>query len=159
MFRAVSLALALGVASFAQQTCPATANAPAMAFKPPAPYVTSPAGNGFWYGTAALWTYIEPGPLHVGNANRLSAKLVYWRRGFQWQAELNPNLKVIAKRVDAPSPIIEAPPAHGILFDDDEIPANMAMMTGITIPEPGCWQIVATYRGINTVSYIAWVVR
>jgi hypothetical protein len=158
MFRAVILALALGFASYAQQTCPATANTSSVAFTPPAPYPEAPA-RGFLYGTTALWTYIDSGPMHTGDEDHLSAKLIYWRTGFDWKAESLPDLKVIAKRLDSPAPLIEAPQVRGVRLNDDEIPANMAMMTGIAFPEPGCWQIVATYKGINTLSYIAWVVR
>lgn len=157
MFRMVILALALGISSFAQQSCPATADRPSVAFKPPAPYPAAPA-SGFWYGTAELWTFIETEPMTVADGH-LSAKLVYWRVGFDWRSESRPELKVIAKRLDAPAPLIEAQGANGVRFNDEEIPANMAMMTGIEIPEPGCWQIVATYNRIHTLSYITWVVR
>jgi len=156
MFQTVILVLALAISSFAQQSCPATT--PNAAFTPPAPYSASAGGPGFLYGTADLWTYIEA-PIHASDGSRLSAKLVYWRVGFQWTAEYDPDLKVIVKRLDASAPLIEAPPAHGVKFGGDDTPSGMAMMTGIEIPEPGCWQIVATYRGIHTLSYITSVIR
>jgi hypothetical protein len=156
MLPAAILLLIPGIALFAQQSCPATTNN--VAFTPPAPYAALPGGPGFLYGTRELWTYVET-PMHATDGSRLSAKLVYWSPGFNWKAESLPDLKVIAKRLDAPAPLIETPIAHGVRFNDEEIPANMAMMTGIEIPDPGCWQIVATYKGIHTLSYIVSVIR
>jgi len=158
MVREVILVIAFGIPSFAQQTCPVTAGTPSAAFKPPAPYSSAAPGPGFWYGTRQLWTYIAPDPLHVGGPDKLSAKLAYWRVGFQWTAEYDPDLKVIAKRFDARAALIESLPAHGIKFNGDDTPGGMAMGTGIAIPEPGCWQIVATYKGIHTLSYFVRVI-
>jgi hypothetical protein len=100
--------------------------------------------------------------MHASDGTRLSAKLVYWRTGFDWRTESLPDLKIIAKRLDRPAPFIEAQVAHAVLLSadlDNQRPADMAMMTGIEIPEPGCWQIVATYKSIYTLSYITSVVR
>ena len=138
------------------QSCPATNETMrSAAFTPPAPYKSL--DNGFLFGTPSLWTYIPDGPLHTATGRNLSAKLVFWRVEFDWKSRPGPDLKVVARRLDAPAPLIEGNEAHGVLLQGDEKPENMAMMTGITFHEPGCYQIIANYKGY-ALGYIVEVV-
>ncbi len=138
-------------------TAPGTSNeAVQQPFVPPPPYkATSPSGR-FWYGSPQLWTYITFDGFQTGDSSRLSAKLVYWRVGFDWLKEPDPDLEVVAKRLDNPAPLVRAGPAHAVKFPNDDSPASMAMMTGIRIPAAGCWEITANYRG-QTLSYVVSV--
>jgi hypothetical protein len=61
-------------------------------------------------------------------------KLTYWRRGFDWRREPNPELIVIAKRLDREAPPVAAPLASAVFVNTDE----PAMMAGIDIPTIGC---------------------
>jgi len=70
-------------------------------------------------------------------------KLTYWRRGFDWRREPEPELIVIAKRLDREAPSVAAGPAHAV-FVTTERPG---MMTGIDLPSIGCWEITAQYSG------------
>jgi hypothetical protein len=150
-----SLLIALPFSAIAQQDCPVTAENPVAAFTPPAEYGTPLGSGSMWYGNQSLWTSLPNGPMHVAEAPRLlSDKLVFWRVGFNWKQEPAPDLKVIARRLDAPAPLLQTGQVHGVLLANEETQGNMAMMTGIAFHEPGCWQIVAIYKGM----YLAYVV-
>jgi len=114
---------------------------------PPAPYHATAHPHGFWYGSDSLWTYVRFDGFVTSSQDRISAKLVYWRVGFDWLQEPEPELAVGARRIDAAAEPVVAPKAYGVKFPDDETPGSMAMMTGISIPVAGCWEIEATYRG------------
>jgi hypothetical protein len=130
------------------EACPVT-RPPAQPFVPPPPYWTDHGPDGFWYGTESLWTL-----LHVPGTWRMSVatKLVYWRRGFDWRKEPEPELIVIAKRLDREAPPVAAYPAHAV-FVTTERPG---MMTGIDIPSTGCWELTAQY-GSQRLSFVVSV--
>ncbi len=147
------------LASAAQQTagpraekvseaCPVT-KPPAQPFVPPPPYWTDHGPDGFWYGTESLWTLLGVQGTWNIHSNVLEGKgsyrtkLTYWRRGFDWRKEPEPELFVIAKRLDREAPPVAADPAHAV-FVTTERPG---MMTGIDIPSTGCWELTARYRG------------
>jgi hypothetical protein len=70
-------------------------------------------------------------------------KLTYWRWGFDWRKESEPELTVFAKRLDREAPVVVAETAHTVF-----VPSERAgMMTAIDIPSVGCWKIAAQYRG------------
>jgi hypothetical protein len=79
---------------------------PAQPFVPPPPYWTDHGPDRFWYGTESLWTLVDvQGTWHIRNnvlegKRAFRTKLTYWRRGFDWRKELEPDLTVIAKRLD-----------------------------------------------------------
>jgi hypothetical protein len=131
-------------------TCSVT-KPPAQPFVPPLPYWTDHGPHGFWYGTESLWTLLPVhGASHIHNnvdesKGGYRTKLTYWRRGFDWRREPNPELIVIAKRLDREAPPVAAPLASAVFVNTDE----PAMMTGIDIPTIGCWKITAQYRGHN----------
>lgn len=123
------------------EACPVT-KPPAQPFVPPPPYWTHHNADQFWYGTESLWTLL--GVQGAWNLhNNPGAKLTYWRRGFDWRKESEPELIVIAKRLDREAPPVAAGPASAV-FVTTERPA---MMTAIDIPSIGCWEISARYSG------------
>jgi hypothetical protein len=125
------------------EACPVT-RPPAQPFVPPPPYWTEHGPDGFWYGSESLWTLLHvPGTWMMGGGKVYTTKLVYWRRGFDWRKEPEPELIVIAKRLDREAPPVAAGPAHAV-FVTTERPG---MMTGIDIPSTGCWELTAQYGG------------
>jgi hypothetical protein len=134
------------IASSGTFPCPVT-KPPAQQFVPPPPYWTDHAPDQFWYGTESLWTLLSvQGTWHIRNnvlegKHSFRTKLTYWRRGFDWQRELEPELIVIAKRLDREAPPVAADAAHGVNV------GTSAMMTGIDIPSAGCWELTAQYGG------------
>jgi hypothetical protein len=130
------------------EACPVT-KPPAQPFVPPPPYWTDHGPDRFWYGTESLWTLLGVrGTWNIG----YRTKLTYWRRGFDWRREPEPNLIVIAKRLDREGPPVAADPAHAV-FVTTERPG---MMTGIDIPSMGCWEVTAQYGG-NRLSFVVSV--
>jgi len=116
-------------------------------FRPPSPY-DGLSADGYWYGTNELWTVLPfDGSWHMqGNVDKgggYVTKLIFWRKGFNAYEEPRPNLIVTAKRLDDDSRSVAIASASAV-FITGKTPA---MMTGIRIPSPGCWQITGHYRG------------
>lgn len=130
------------------EACPVT-KPPAQPFVPPPPYWTDHGPDGFWYGTESLWTLLGVQGKWNMRTNVLQGnggyrtKLTYWRRGFDWRREPEPELIVIAKRLDREALRVAAEPAH-VVFVTTERPG---MMTAIDIPSTGCWELAAQYAG------------
>jgi len=130
------------------EACPVT-KPPAQPFVPPPPYWRDHHPNQFWYGTDSLWTLLGSCTWNIhGNP-----KLTYWHRGFDWRKELQPELIVIAKRLDRAAPPVAAGGAVPVFVTTER--AAM-MVTGFDIPSAGCWKITAQYRG-NELSFIVSV--
>jgi hypothetical protein len=130
------------------EACPVT-SPPAQPLVPPPPYWTDHGPDRFWYGTESLWTLLDvPGTWHVhGNVlegqGGFRTKLVYWRRGFDWQRESEPELIVTARRLDREALSVAAEHAYAVFVTG---PQPAAMMTAIDIPTTGCWNLTAQYR-------------
>ena len=122
-----------------------TTLAPNPPFVPPPPYLSDPPHNMFWLGSDDLWTALSVNAKwKTGDKNTLSAKLTFWRRGFDWRKETEPKLIVTGKRLDGDGPSVAVADAHAVF-----IPSRDAagIMTGISIPTSGCWEITAHYAG------------
>jgi hypothetical protein len=60
----------------------------------------------------------------------------------------NPDLNVIARRLDGEAPPVLANEAHNAI--------GSAMSDGIYLPTPGCWEITGEYKG-QKLSFVVWV--
>jgi hypothetical protein len=129
---------------------------PNPAFVPPAPYdAESPAT--FWYGTDALWTQLAAdGVWHLANNsdknNGYVTKLLFWRKGFDWRKEPQPDLIITAHRTDGDSPSVAVAHANAVFITGNK----PAIMTGLRIPTSGCWEITAHYGG-HTLTFVTLV--
>src|SRR6266542_2636769 len=99
------------------QGCPVT-QAPADRFVPPAPYASRPPGDQmFWFGTKRLWTILPADGTWRGlrpyspTGRGFRQKIFWWREGYFWLADPNPELTVRARRLDAPAPPFTIPHA------------------------------------------------
>jgi len=138
-------------------SCPIT-RPPAKEFIPPAPYKRD--GNSFWLGTKKLWTLLPERaiwewaphpPGHEQEVQPLTAKIFWMRLGYDSRAEERPAIKVTGRRLDGPSPsLLVLPPTNA--FQEP----GSAMLTGVYVPAPGCWEITGDYHGDN-VSFVVWV--
>jgi len=128
-------------------TCPVTP-APLPAFVPPAPYSAQPppayAGQ-FWYGTPALWTMLGSdgswSALPKG-AEGYSQKVFWWSAGYSASEIPEPELTVTGKRLDGEGGPLIPSRATNASADFGE-----AMLVGVVLPEPGCWEITGKYQG------------
>ena len=138
-------------------SCPVTRR-PAHEFIPPAPYERDDVT--FWLGTEKLWTFLperaiwewaphQPG--HGQEVQPLTAKLFWMRLGYDSRAEPRPAIKVTGSRLDGPAPaLLVLPPTNAF-----QGPGS-AMLTGVYVPAPGCWEITGEYCG-NKLSFVVWV--
>jgi hypothetical protein len=137
-------------------TCPLT-RPPEAPFTPPSPYPETPPGNyigRFWYGTPELWTMLSADGTWRGlpqSGGGYSQKVFWWRQGYDMNAEPNPRLTVTGKRLDTQSAPLLASSATNASADFGE-----AMLVGVNIPTPGCWEITGEYNG-QSLSFVVWI--
>jgi hypothetical protein len=135
----------------ARESCPVTLPADSP-FTPPPPYPpVAPNANKFWYGTDSLWLMLPAD----GQWRQLAygEKVFWWREGYNGSEEQQPELAMTARRLDGPAPLVAIePPATNAYHPD----FHWAMLTGLRLPEYGCWQITGHYQE-HVLSFIVWV--
>jgi hypothetical protein len=126
------------------------------AFVPPAPYDSLNSFNDhFWFGSSALWTLIPSN----GEWNALPhspegyiQKILWWRDGYVWDHEPEPNLIVNGERMDESAPPLIVSKAANAFASD----IGSAMMVGVDFPTLGCWKITGKYNDAE-LSFVIWV--
>ena len=139
-------------------SCPVTAR-PARPFIPPPEYrLRELPEDLFLIGTNELFTAINEPMIWYWRPQSsgviLTQKVFWYRQDYNWRQEPIPNLKVTGKRIDGPAPPLMLPygrPTHAIMGPD-----LGAMLTGVYVPVPGCWEITGDYRG-DKLSFVVWV--
>ena len=137
-------------------SCPVT-KASDRPFIPPPPYPEKPYPGAFWYGSDRLWTSPPPDGTWRGLGHSapddptFSQKMPWFRLGYDWRTEPNPNLKVTGKRLDAP-----APPLQGTA--NNVIGPPPYLMVGMSIPTLGCWEITGHYAD-DELTVVVWVAQ
>jgi hypothetical protein len=138
-------------------SCPVTVR-PAHPFTPPSAYQAD--ANAFWLGTEKLWTHVtEPGiwqwephkPGHEHQVQPLTAKLFWMSLNYDWRAEPHPELTVTGRRLDGSAPALLVMPAQNAFPGP-----GAAMVVGVYVPTPGCWEIAGEYKG-EKLSFVVWV--
>lgn len=77
---------------------------------------------------------------------------VFWLSiNYDINAEPSPNLMVTGRRLDASGSAMATTGATNAMTD-----FGPAMLIGIDIPTPGCWQITGSYKG-HDISFVVWV--
>jgi len=150
-----ALATFAGQAPAVPSSCPVTIPSQ-HAFRPPAPYPSSPPfGNTGWIGTPALWTFAPADGvyrgLHVDGGYR--DKLFWWRPGYDGSVEPTPDLTLTATRLDASAPPFVVKNATNALAHDL---GGWTMLIMPDIPAAGCWRLTGAYKDAS-VSYVVWV--
>ena len=134
---------------------------PTREFIPPADYHPLKLPEGFFYiGSEKLWTVIrepmvwESRPHGPGHELDLTAKIFWYRVGYSWRKEPIPKLRVTGRRLDGSAPALMTPqgPATNAIMDSE----RGAMLTGVYVPTPGCWEITGDYEG-DKLSFVVWV--
>ena len=127
----------------ASKSCPVTVRQEP-AFIPPAPYDALGYKGYFWFGTADLWTSLPQDGIWRDlpkNPEGYTQKIFWWRDGYVWTEEQQPNLIVTGEWLDGKSPPIEASRATNAYAED----IGSAMLVGIDFPIEGCWKITGQY--------------
>jgi hypothetical protein len=142
------------VSSTPPETCPITLPQDPP-FVPPAPYSDLGFEGEFWYGSPALWTAIR----HNGtwealphNPEGYTQKVFWWRDGYVWNEEPEPELIVTGERLDAMAPPLKSSKATNAYASD----IGSAMLTGVDLPTVGCWKITGKYKDAE-LSFVVWV--
>jgi hypothetical protein len=135
-------------------TCPVTRR-PDTPFIAPAPNEPSAPWPGyFWYGTNSLWTALRDDGTWAElpqDSHGYGQKQMWWREGYVWTEEPEPDLTVTGRRLDGDAPPIEALDATNAYAED----IQSAMLTGVNVPTLGCWEITGHYGGAD----LTFVVR
>jgi hypothetical protein len=134
--------------------CPVT-TPPDPLFTPPAPYPQSPPGDYFWYGDASLWTALPQNGVWAElphNPEGYTQKVFWWREGYVWTEEPEPDLTVFGQRLDEPAAPLNGSRATNAFAED----IQSAMLVGVDFPTPGCWEITGRYAGAE-LSFVVWV--
>lgn len=108
-----------------------------------------------WYGTPELWTMINP----EGEVN--SKRWLEGDRTFWWSHNYSTwdpgEITVTAEQIYGTAPTVQVSQTAGIGFNPFMLqPTHESVtMIGIVLPEPGCWELTAEYKG-STLRYTIW---
>jgi hypothetical protein len=136
-------------------SCPITVpeNPPFTAPKPYSP--NSPFDSNFWYGSNSLWTNLPRDGIWYAlpnNREGYTQKVFWWREGYIWNEEPEPDLTVSGERLDAVAPPLIVSRATNAYAGD----IGSAMLVGVDFPTLGCWKITGHYHGTE-LSFVVWV--
>ena len=135
-------------------TCPITFRQDPL-FTPPAPYSELGFEGDFWYGSDSLWTAVPQNGVWAGlphNPEGYTQKVFWWRDGYVWNEEPEPDLTVTGERLDAPAPPLIVSKATNAYAAD----IGSAMLVGVDFPTLGCWKITGQYKKTE-LSFVMWV--
>lgn len=125
-------------------------------FIPPSPYKDPGFKGRFWYGYNSLWTRLPQNGIWSGlphHPHGYTQKIFWWREGYIWYEEPQPELTVTAERLDAKAPpLVVASHATNAFADD----IGSAMLVGVDFPTFGCWKITGHYKDAE-LSFVIWV--
>ncbi len=127
------------------------------AFVPPSPYDTlNSFKDYFWFGSNSLWTIIPQNGIWDGlpfsPSSGYTQKVLWWRDGYVWIEEPEPNLIVTGERLDSSDPPLRASKATNAYASD----IGSAMLVGVDIPTAGCWKLTGKYNDVE-LSFVVWV--
>jgi hypothetical protein len=141
-----------GVAS---NTC-STTRPPEAPLQAPAPDAVPPEFAGqFLYGTTDLWTVLRSDGTWSGlpiDSKGYTQKVFWWSAHYGAGEGPSPALTVTGKRLGAETGPLIASAATNASAD-----LGPAMLVGVVLPAPGCWQITGHYQG-HDLSFVVRVV-
>ena len=140
----------------APASCPVTLP-PQVPFTPAGEHKMDQNDKSFWLGTDKLWTTLPTsgevwgwGP-RAPDSRDLTAKVFWGSVDFDYRRKEDYDLKVTGRRLDGEAPPLWVDRVTNALF----VP-HAAMLTGVYVPTPGCWEITGDYRG-EKLSFVVWV--
>ena len=126
------------------------------AFVPPAPYDSLGFKGYFWFGSNSLWTSLPQDGVWAGlphNPGGYTQKVFWWREGYVWDEEPEPNLIMTGERLDAKAPSFKGSKGTNAYASD----IGSAMLVGVDFPTLGCWKITGKYNNDAELSFVVWV--
>ena len=140
----------------APASCPLTLP-PAVPFTPPGERKMGKDDKSFWLGTEKLWIALPKSGVVWGWGPRapdvpnLTAKIFWGSVDFDYHKREDYDLKVTGRRLDGDAPPLWVDRVTNALFEP-----HAAMLTGVYVPTPGCWEITGEYKG-QKLSFVAWL--
>ena len=141
--------------------CPVTVP-PQPGFVPPKPYPPEPPFEQVWYGTAELWTQLDPNgavwrDLPVGKDGHVGDKTLWFSENFSTAVgeDFSGDADITVTAVHLDGSARRAVQEGGVPSFNRDIKNFMLVPVGV--PEPGCWKLTATYRGAE-LSYVVLIV-
>lgn len=133
----------------ALDACPVT-RPPDPRFTPPSPYSKYPSAGEFWYGTPSLWTAVPGDGVWYAlphNPEGYTQKVFWWREGYSWTDEPEPQLTVTGRRLDAGEPSVREAQPLNVSKATNAFASDIgsAMLVGVDFPTLGCWEITGSY--------------
>lgn len=141
--------------------CPVTVP-PRPGFAPPEPYPPEPPFEQAWYGTSELWTLLDrngavwsdlpvgKGPHAIGNKTLWFSESFSTAPGEDFTGDADITLTAVDLDGSAPKVVEEG----GVPSFNRDI--KNFMLVGLGLPEPGCWEVAASYKGAE-LSYVLQV--
>ena len=126
------------------------------AFTPSEPYDSLGFKGYFWFGSNSLWTSLPQDGVWFGlphNPEGYTQKVFWWRDGYVWNEEPEPNLIVTGERLDAEAPPLNVSRATNAYASD----IGSAMLVGVDFSTLGCWKITGKYNNDAELSFVIWV--
>jgi hypothetical protein len=132
--------------------CPVTVP-PQPGFVPPAPYPSEPPFGQVWYGSAELWTHLDPNgdvwrDLAVEKDGSIFNKTLWFSETFPSAAEGDftgrDRVTLTAVRLDGSAPTVVE---HSQGMPGFRRDIKHFKLVGLVLPKPGCWEVTASYRG------------
>ena len=96
------------------------------------------------------WGWLTRDSLGPGKP-KLTQKIFLGSVDFDYHKKEDYSLKVTGRRLDGDTPPFEVDRVTNALGEP-----RAAMLTGVYIPVPGCWEITGDYKGAK-LSYVVWV--
>ena len=140
-------------------SCPVT-TPPAAPFTPPGERKLRANDSVFLIGTeklwialskAGVWYWAPHAPAHENEVQPLTEKLFWMSVDFNWRKEYPPRIEVTGRRLDG-----DAPPLLKLRPTNALGKPYSAMLVGVYVPTPGCWEITGEYKG-QKLSFVVWV--
>lgn len=120
-------------------------------FVPPEPWPEyPPMPDRYWYGDEGLWTALPADGSWAQLAR--GEKFWWWSAEFDVSEDPTPDLTVTATRLDEEGLDFRTSDATNGYHES----FDWAMLVGVELPSPGCWQFTGAYKG-HSLSFILWV--
>ncbi|HEY7875770.1 MAG TPA: hypothetical protein VIG64_11685 [Actinomycetota bacterium] len=135
---------------------------PRPGFVPPQPYPAEPGFENVWYGSPELWTSLDrdgavwrdlpigKGPHAIGDKTFWFSESFSTADGEDFSGDDDITLTAVDLDGSARTVVEEGGAAS---FHED---IKNFILVGLGLPEPGCWEVTATYKG-DELSYVLYV--
>ena len=82
----------------------------------------------------------------------LGEKFWWWSEEFDVKEDTMPDLRITARRLDGEAAAFETGEATNGFHES----FHWAMLAGVQLPSPGCWEFTGEYKG-HELSFVLWV--